>query len=554
MILKRAIRFYLAAAVALLAACGLFSALFVPVAAAAMPRSADDNSVVVSGAAYPVVAEPNGPAISIVSAEEVSRAGELTFHNPARIAFAVGEGAYVEKNDAGRPGYLISQTEGQLQAGWDLRELSQIGASEARLTLRNLEGPGDVYVWQDGGAHPFGDLKVGAGASTSKNAPTAAGANWLFSAPGTYKLTFVAEATTPTGNLISDPAVITFVVGDRAVAERSKGAQVLGAPASEPENPQSTDPNKSDNHNTPGKASTDAPSSGPGLANSGGSNGVVQCIPTPVETGHTAGAVTTKVGGTHTIAANTHVHPNWVFTKPGTYKVTITQSAKMRSGRTASARGTLTFVVGGRGNANSGHFDVGTKATASGIQMIVKDDRRQPASWVSPDSLTFGLGDAAKVTAPKGIEFIAAAGEQVWMISSSQVAGVPWVGANTMRPDLATNTTGAVTWRLDAVSGPGALAVFESGNFGSIVGQQWFGGAQTASGKPLVTYVGKTPSGEDCELDPKTVEQLESQGYSVASGGALPFTGTTAASSITVAALLTMAGDALVLARRRARR
>ncbi len=67
-----------------------------------------------------------------------------------------------------------------------------------------------------------------------------------------------------------------------------------------------------------------------------------------------------KAQGSHTIPGNTHVHPSWVFGKEGTYKVTVKQSAKTKSGETVSGSATLTFVVGGKGNADSGHFDFGT--------------------------------------------------------------------------------------------------------------------------------------------------------------------------------------------------
>ena len=60
------------------------------------------------------------------------------------------------------------------------------------------------------------------------------------------------------------------------------------------------------------------------------------------------------------------MHPSWVFGKPGTYKVTIAQSAKTKSGETVSGSATLTFVVGGQGNANSGHFDFGSLFSEEG--------------------------------------------------------------------------------------------------------------------------------------------------------------------------------------------
>lgn len=54
------------------------------------------------------------------------------------------------------------------------------------------------------------------------------------------------------------------------------------------------------------------------------------------------------VGGPkeYAVPLNTHQHGNWVFTKPGTYKVDISFSAKLKSGGTGKSTKTLTFAVG----------------------------------------------------------------------------------------------------------------------------------------------------------------------------------------------------------------
>ena len=55
-----------------------------------------------------------------------------------------------------------------------------------------------------------------------------------------------------------------------------------------------------------------------------------------------------NVGGptSYTVPANTHAHPNWVFTAPGHYVVTVTQTATTKAGKKVSATGTLHFAVG----------------------------------------------------------------------------------------------------------------------------------------------------------------------------------------------------------------
>lgn len=75
--------------------------------------------------------------------------------------------------------------------------------------------------------------------------------------------------------------------------------------------------------------------------------------------------------GSHTIAANTHVHPNWVFSAPGTYKVTIAQQEGEAQGEA-----TVTFVVGGAPEEHmftNGHFDLGGEVTCGAAAQHVVD-------------------------------------------------------------------------------------------------------------------------------------------------------------------------------------
>jgi putative ABC transporter-associated repeat protein len=53
------------------------------------------------------------------------------------------------------------------------------------------------------------------------------------------------------------------------------------------------------------------------------------------------------------VPLNVHAHGNWAFTAPGTYQVTITQSATLTSGAKVSAPATLTFTVGGAPTGSS---------------------------------------------------------------------------------------------------------------------------------------------------------------------------------------------------------
>lgn len=138
-----------------------------------------------------------------------------------------------------------------------------------------------------------------------------------------------------------------------------------------------------------------------------------------------------------------------------------------------SATATLTFVVGpdANGNANEGHFDLGPRIVDGKLKLQVKDGRSQPASWVDPATLTFSLGDKATLKAPDALNFVATPGQDVWMISSSQSAGVPWLGMNSQAEEIVSKTSGEVTFTLVSVEGPGKVSVFTSGGLGGGVGE-----------------------------------------------------------------------------------
>ncbi|WP_279058411.1 choice-of-anchor M domain-containing protein, partial [Mobiluncus mulieris] len=197
-----------------------------------------------------------------------------------------------------------------------------------------------------------------------------------------------------------------------------------------------------------------------------------------------------------TLPLQTHVHPNWIFTQPGNYQVGIRQNARI-NGTWQSADTILNFTVGGAGNANEGHFDLGAKVENGRLVAALKDDRTPGGTWVDPRSLAFGLGTGSQAKLPAGLEFLAPAGTPVWMIGSTQTSGVPWLGANTQHPSLLQATNEPVSWEMISFRGPNPqarLAVFTSGNFGKIVGQKWFTAPTSAAN------VGRTASGKYCRL------------------------------------------------------
>ena len=191
--------------------------------------------------------------------------------------------------------------------------------------------------------------------------------------------------------------------------------------------------------------------------------------------GQNRSAVTTRAGAQSFVSQARSV-------SQGAAAQTSAQKAKAQSAAAVkenpassavSATATLTFVVGpdANGNANEGHFDLGPRIVDGKLKLQVKDDRSQPASWVDPATLTFSLGDKATLKAPDALNFVATPGQDVWMISSSQSAGVPWLGMNSQAEEIVSKTSGEVTFTLVSVEGPGKVSVFTSGGLGGGVGE-----------------------------------------------------------------------------------
>lgn len=371
-------------------------------------------------------------------------------------------------------------------------KLHSIMSGAATFTLTSLTGPGDMYVWEDGS---FGGMSgtwfaAGGDGSEAFEEEEAESENQGRDTAGT-----------------KSPSGANAPHGDKNKTDnREKKPAGAQPPAGKPNSDKTKTPAPTPEGSQPGES----PHPGENSPHGAGVN------PT-VFSGVTAGNSTAEpcypipTGQRFALPLQTHVHPNWVFTQPGNYQVGIRQSARV-GGQIQSADTILNFTVGGAGNANEGHFDLGAKVESGRLVATVKDDRTAGGTWVNPRTLVFGLGAGAKAQLPAGLEFLAPAGTPVWMIGSTQASGVPWLGANTQHPSLVAATSEPVTWELLSFRGPagGRMAVFTSGNFGQIVGQRWFSAPTSAS------HVGRTASGKYCRLDGGTVR---SAGFSASSKG-----------------------------------
>ena len=400
--------------------------------------------------------------------------------------------------------YLLGQS-GDNQAtvlwpGWDTLGIAAGGYDAARFHI-TYSGPADGRIYAFTSSFAEGLKAVTADGSYDLapggddiDQPYAAHkhVNWLFTRAGRYTLTVQASAWTPgntgTANAVAPTRTYTIDVADEAACLAEAGLTPGGngnpaAPAP------GVDPGSTDAQSGAGQSGADGDSAPDTTDRSAsdtgaGANDPAQTSGTGLGAGSSGGAGTTygvTTSGTTTSGARTTTSSGerCIPTRV-TREATGPESAAPASSQAPAntARTTLTVSVGegASGNATEGHFDLGPAIENGSLVARIKDDRTQPAQWVDPSTLTFALGEAARITAPADLGFVATAGSSVWLIPSTQIAGVPWLGLNSQREEIVTGTTGGVQFTLDAVEGPGRVAVFNAGALGSGVGEHVFDG------------------------------------------------------------------------------
>ena len=387
--------------------------------------------------------------------------------------------------------YLLGQS-GDNQAtvlwpGWDTLGVAAGGYGAARFHI-SYTGPADGRIYAFTSSFTEGmkavtndgsfDLAPG---GDDIDQPYAAHkhVNWLFTRAGRYTLTVQASAWTPgnTGAANAQSATRTYTidVADEAscladAAQAPSPDQAQPAPGVGPGSVNSTNnqgaQDQADNNDT---GTPSAPAPAPGTTGTTGNTGTT----TGANPAPSSGARTTSgtTGGERCVATR--------VTREATEAEAATLASSQAPANTARTTLTVSVGDGASGNATDGHFDLGPAIENGTLVARVKDDRSQPAQWVDPSSLTFALGDAARITAPADLGFVATPGSSVWLIPSTQIAGVPWLGLNSQREEIVTGTTGPVQFTLDAVEGPGRVAVFNAGALGSGVGEHVFDGPGT---------------------------------------------------------------------------
>ena len=387
--------------------------------------------------------------------------------------------------------YLLGQS-GDNQAtvlwpGWDTLGVTAGGYDAARFHI-SYTGPANGRIYAFTSSYTEGTKAVTNDGSFDLapegddiDQPYAAHkhVNWLFTRAGRYTLTVQASAWTPgnTGAANAHSAVRTYTiaVADEASCLAESAAapstdQAQPAPGVGPGSVSSTNNQATQDPADNGATGTpSAPAPSTGTTGTNGTGGTT----TGANPAPSSGARTTSgtTGGERCVATR--------ITREATEAEAATLASNSAPANTARTTLTVSVGEGASGNATEGHFDLGPAIENGTLVARVKDDRSQPAQWVDPTSLTFALGDAARITAPADLGFVATPGSSVWLIPSTQIAGVPWLGLNSQREEIVTGTTGPVQFTLDAVEGPGRVAVFNAGALGSGVGEHVFDGPGT---------------------------------------------------------------------------
>ena len=196
------------------------------------------------------------------------------------------------------------------------------------------------------------------------------------------------------------------------------------------------------------------------------------------------------------------------FTAKGTYCLPITMTVPMAGGGQVTTSKTLTFVAGGVGTSrdvklcseggegtepgdggedpdqpaewnvpngsatqsgatiiNSGHVDIASQIENGRLVTRIKDDttgNSQPVFRKTGDTVLQILPYAKTTVQSPAQSFIAAVGDTIWQVTETPQSGLLWPGWSTERVPLDA-TTGGVNWKLNAVDGPGEVAVFANG-------------------------------------------------------------------------------------------
>ncbi|MFK4087064.1 TIGR03773 family transporter-associated surface protein [Kribbella sp. NPDC020789] len=407
----------------------------------------------------------------------------------------------------GTPGSSVwiapeSQDPELIWPGWDTETIptGALRDDAVQLTLLNVDGPGAVEVFSNydefAGKVPRIFSSVDPAYKTLRQ-PVGrhVHANWSFAALGTYHLTFQASALTAAGTTVtSGPVTYTWAIGPYEAPTPTPTTPPTTSPTSPPTTPTPSPPSTPTpprtsptptptsrptiprTSPTPGPtAPTNSPTPGPTAPSSSPTPGptVPGSSPTPPPTSRPTRLPTApptfpaEHSGTAPTTAPGNSTPKPCITTPAPPPTqNPTQIAPPQS--TPTQAPTTTAPPTATTTLSNGHADYAVRLEGGTLRARIKDGTNPGTPvWRDPSTVTIRLNSAAGTTSPGGaFEFLGPKGTPVWQIPQTQKDGVIWLGWNTeeLKPGQVPGNT--VTWRLDKVTGPGRVAVFEFNSFG----------------------------------------------------------------------------------------
>ncbi|RVU23220.1 hypothetical protein EOT10_19585 [Streptomyces antnestii] len=285
--------------------------------------------------------------------------------------------------------------------GWDTTGVPEgsVDQDTVRWSLTDLEGPGDLRVYEDAEAPestPVFDSTDGLPDAHALPTGQQGATHWTFSADGTYTATLTARATTLDGRRLSADTHYTVLVGDEAVEDARETPELeVEAPTPQPSEPSQ-------------------PAARPLV----------------------------------TAAASPFTRTNKAPTKAPT-KVTAKTAAD-------------SDVATDKKVLDEGHIDFAARVIGRRLQIHVKDGTISGrTTWREPSSVVLHVKSAARKTLPSGEDFafLGKAGDPVWLLDQVQQEGLLWPGWST--DNIAAGAAkGGVKFSLTAVKGPGAYALY----------------------------------------------------------------------------------------------
>ncbi|HWT95399.1 MAG TPA: choice-of-anchor M domain-containing protein [Solirubrobacteraceae bacterium] len=155
-------------------------------------------------------------------------------------------------------------------------------------------------------------------------------------------------------------------------------------------------------------------------------------------------------------------------------RLTPPVSSRSSRSRAAFTGGALVVALLGapaaadaRVTLSSGHVDaIAARVTGGKLRLLVKDATGRSVRWHDPNDVTLRVVSRARTRLPRNgtLRFLGRPGATVWMIPQTQRSGIIWAGWNT--EEVSRRQLRNLSWRLNRVSGPGRVAIFQTGSFG----------------------------------------------------------------------------------------